>query len=286
MTPQRPIVRYHGGKWLLGEWIIGHFPEHRIYVEAFGGGGSVLLQKPRSHAEVYNDLDGAVVNLFRVLRDPESAGRLREAVRLTPYARADFQQAYEPTNDPVEWARRSLIRAWMGFGSAGMTRDHRTGFKANTQRQGGQTTAAWVQWPEDAEAFTHRLRGVIVEQRPALEVIAQQDDEETLFYCDPPYVFDTRAFLQGAVQPFCYRHEMTDDDHRALANTLSGIRGMVVLSGYHSPLYDELYTGWRVEERVALADSALHGRTERMEVLWLNQAASSRLAKRQERLFA
>lgn len=286
MKPERPIVRYHGGKWLLGEWIISNFPEHRIYVEAFGGGGSVLLQKPRSHAEVYNDLDGAIVNIFRVLRDPDTAAKLREAVRLTPYARADFVEAYEPTTDPVEWARRSLIRSWMGFGSAGMTRDHRTGFRANTQRQGGQTTAAWVQWPEDAAAFTERLRGVIVDQRPALEVIAQQDDPETLFYLDPPYVFDTRAFPQGASQPFCYRHEMTDDDHRALATTLSSVQGMVILSGYHSPLYDELYGGWRQIERKALADSALHGRTERVEVLWLNEAADTRLSKGQERLFA
>lgn len=286
MTPERPIVRYHGGKWLLADWIIAHFPPHRTYVEAFGGGGSVLLRKPPSHAEVYNDLDGAVVNLFRVLRDPATAEQLRAAVAITPYARAEFVGAYEPTEEPVEWARRCLIRAWMGFGSAGMTRDHRTGFRANTQRQGGQTTAAWNQWPDDAAAFTERLRSVIIEQRPALEVIDQQDDEETLFYCDPPYVFDTRSFPRGASQPFCYRHEMTDDEHCALAERLREAKGMVVLSGYHSPLYDELYQGWRTVERRALADSAHEGRTDRVEVLWINYAAGARLSNQQEQLFA
>src|SRR5690606_6837914 len=96
----RPIIRYHGGKWRIAPWIISHFPEHRVYVEPFGGGGSVLLRKPRSYAEVYNDLDGEIVNLFRVARD--CGDELIRSVELTPFARDEFMLAYEETEDPIE----------------------------------------------------------------------------------------------------------------------------------------------------------------------------------------
>ena len=73
MTPRRAALRWHGGKWILAPWIIAHFPPHRVYTEAFGGGASVLLRKGRAKSEVYNDLDSEVVNLFRVLQDRASA---------------------------------------------------------------------------------------------------------------------------------------------------------------------------------------------------------------------
>lgn len=119
MTPTRPIMRYHGGKWRLAKWLISHFPAHRIYVEPFGGAASVLLQKERCYAEVYNDLDGEIVNVFRVMQSPELRDRLIEMLRFTPYARAEFALAWEKTADQVEAARRVIIRAQMGFGSAG-----------------------------------------------------------------------------------------------------------------------------------------------------------------------
>lgn len=106
MTVSRPALRYLGGKWMLAPWIIQHFPPHQIYVEPFGGAASVLLRKPRVHAEIYNDLDGDVVNLFRVLRDPQAAADLIDRIALTPYSRAEFVASYEPTAEPVEWARR------------------------------------------------------------------------------------------------------------------------------------------------------------------------------------
>ena len=115
MTVSRPVLRWHGGKFILAPWIIDHFPSHRIYTEAFGGAASVLLRKPRAYAEVYNDMDGEVVNLFRVLQG-KRAQDLVAKLRLTPFARAEFEMAYTPSADPVERARRLLSK---GDGSKG-----------------------------------------------------------------------------------------------------------------------------------------------------------------------
>jgi DNA adenine methylase len=276
-APKRPVVRYHGGKWLLAQWIIGHFPAHRVYVEPFGGGGSVLLQKDRSYAEVYNDLDMQIVNLFRVLRDETTAAQLCAAVRMTPFSRVEFREAYTNSANTVEQARRTVVRGFMGFGSAAVNRDHRTGFRANSNRSGTTPARDWVNWPDSVPAFVERMRGVVIENKYAAEIITQHDTTETLFYLDPPYPFSTRSLPRGASQPFCYRHEMTDEQHRALAATLHGVAGMVVLSGYPCSLYDdELYPEWHRVERKAFADGA----SERTEVLWLNPAASRRLGAR------
>src|SRR5260370_477219 len=116
---ERPVLRYHGGKFRIAPWVIEHFPPHRTYVEPFGGAAGVLLQKPRAYSEVYNDLDGDVVNFFRVLRDPAQLDRLLQVCVATPYARVEFEDAWEPVDEPIERARRLTIRAQMGFGSAG-----------------------------------------------------------------------------------------------------------------------------------------------------------------------
>lgn len=270
MSPTRPILRYHGGKWRMSEWIIGHFSAHRVYAEPFGGAASVLLNKPRSHAEIYNDMDGDIVNLFRVLRDPATAEQLRRAVVLTPFARDEFATAYEAAVDPVERARRTMMRGIMGFGTVGTSRRSMTGFRSNANASGTTAAADWTTWPEQVPAFVERLLGVVIENRPAAEVIAQQDSPETLFYVDPPYPHATRT----SGRPSCtYRHEMSNDDHRALADALRSVRGMVVLSGYPCDLYDrELYPDWERVHRIALADGA----RERTEVLWLNPAAAGR----------
>src|SRR5690606_37285917 len=115
LTMNRPVLRYHGGKWNLAPWSISHFPKHRIYVEPFGGAASVLLRKPRTDSEVYNDLYGEVVNLFRVLRNPTQARELIRIVTLTPYSRQEFEDAYIADGDPIEQARRTLVRAYLGF---------------------------------------------------------------------------------------------------------------------------------------------------------------------------
>jgi DNA adenine methylase len=275
LSPSRALLRYHGGKWRLAPWIISHFPEHATYVEPFGGGASVLLRKPRAYAEVYNDLDGEVVNLFRVLRDEQSAEALRVAVERTPFAREEFDASYEETGDAVERARRLLLRSHGGFGTAAMRtnasgRAQRTGFRANTTRARTTPAADWRGLPSAISAVAERMRGVVIEQRPAIQVMQSHDGPNTLHYVDPPYVHSTR----GNSSRWNYRHEMTDDDHRALAAWLYSARGFVVLSGYASDLYDrELYSRWLRVERTATADGA----RQRTEVLWLNDRAAGAL---------
>jgi DNA adenine methylase len=265
-APTRPVLRYHGGKWRLAPWIIDHFPEHRTYVEPFGGGGSVLMRKPRSYAEVYNDLDGELVNLFRVLRDADAGERLAWLLARTPFARDEFVLAYEPCDDPVEQARRTVVRSIMGFGSN--AHNQRTGFRSNSNRSHTVPAHDWGNYPATLAVVLDRMRGVVVENRDALELIPQHDSTEALFYVDPPYPAGTRDNGPD------YAHEMTDEQHRTLAATLHGVEGFVVLSGYPCDLYDaELYPDWKRVTRKALADGA----RARTEVLWLNPRAAAAL---------
>lgn len=254
----RPLVRYHGGKWMLAPWIISHFPPHRCYVEPFGGGGSVLLRKPRAYAEVYNDLDGDIVNLFTVARD--RGEELAKLCELTPFARAEFAESYTPSEDPLEQARRTLARSFMGFGSNSHSK--KTGFRANSNRSGTTPAHDWMNYPDALRITIQRLRGIVIENREALKCMQQHDTPETLHYVDPPYVMSTRSDHRGD-----YNFELTDQDHGALAAGLAGLQGMVIVSGYRSDLYDSLYAGWKRVDRAAHADGA----AKRVECLWLSE---------------
>jgi DNA adenine methylase len=268
-APRRPLLRYLGGKFKLAPWIVEQFPPHRVYVEPFGGAASVLLRKPRAFAEVYNDLDGETVNLFRVLRSDRAAELVR-ALSLTPFAREEFGESYAVVDDPVERARRLVCRSFMGFGS-GATFRRPTGFRANANASGRHNTAAeWAGYPEALVAIIERLRGVVIENSDAVDVMRRSDRDDTLHYVDPPYVPATRSpTARRAEAAFhAYEHELTEQDHVALLAALRELRGMVVLSGYPSELYDAHLQGWHRIERDALADGA----RPRTEVLWINPA--------------
>ncbi|ACL59948.1 DNA adenine methylase [Methylobacterium nodulans] len=274
--PPRPVLRWHGGKWRLAPWIVRHFAPHRLYTEAFGGAASVLLRKPRSYAEIYNDLDDDVVNLFRVLRS-ERAPALIAALRATPFARAEFEQAYEISDDPVEEARRLIVRLFMGFGSNGHNRRAPTGFRSNGFRCGTTPAQDWAGLPDALGLVIERLRGVVIEHREAAEVLAQHDSPESLHYVDPPYLPETRSLKNPYDIKYrggMYAHELTTEDHARLLDALRGLTGMVVLSGYPSPVYDAALPGWTRVERAAHADGA----RARTEVLWINPRAAARLS--------
>lgn len=263
MKVRRSLVRYHGGKWRTARKIIEHFPPHRVYVEPYGGGGSVLLQKPRCYAEVYNDMGGEIVNLFRVVRD--RGQELMVALELTPFSREEFAWSYLPSPDPVEQARRTVIRSFMGFGSNWQKSTStggimKTGFRACSNRSGTTPAHNWRDYPAKLGDIVERLRGVIIENRPAIQVMQKHDAEKTLHYCDPPYCASTRDAGTD------YTHEMNEDDHREMARALHDLKGMVIVSGYACDLYDkELFAGWKRAEFSALADGA----RPRREVLWM-----------------
>ncbi len=257
----RPVLRYPGGKYRVARWIIQHFPPHEMYVELFGGGGSVLMHKPRSRGEVYNDLYGDVVNVFRVLRDPDQAARLERALRLTPFAYDEYKAAYAPCDDPVESARRTIFRSFSTIGSDGVSRRN-SGFRGLKNRETTVTAALeWSRYPEAIRSFTERLNGVLIENRDALHVMRLYDRPSTLFYVDPPYVRSSRS--QASAK---YVHEFSDADHVRLAEALKQVQGMVIVSGYASPLYTELYAGWHQVWKSATAQNG----KPRVECLWLS----------------
>ncbi len=282
MTVTRPALRYHGGKFRLAPWILQFFPPHAVYVEPYGGGASVLLRKPRAHTEVYNDIADEIVNVFRVLRDPVTAAELRRLVELTPAARVEFRLSYEPSTDPIEQARRTIVRSFMGFGSGAVFSKHATGFRTGARGERHKSAAHdLVTWPNQVPAFVERLRGVTIESRDALLVMQSTDGPGVLHYVDPPYPHGTRGNARGVRQK--YARELSDDDHRVLAGVLHELRGMVALSGYPCDLYDrELFAGWERHKVLALADGA----RERTEVVWLNPACSAALQRSRGGLFA
>jgi len=257
---------YFGGKMNLAERIVNLLPEHAHYVEPFAGGLSVLLAKPRVAMETVNDLDGDLMTFWRVLRDrPEDLARV---CMLTPHSRAEHENAYKPAEDELEQARRVWVLLTQGRGST----LRRTGwrFYRNPGDSGYSMPdylGAYVRRIHDAAA---RLAGVSLECREGLEVIGDYGKHaDVLLYVDPPYLGSTRSAN--------YRHELTgEDEHRALADALNGCDAAVVLSGYPSPLYEDLYAGWHRTELRAWTGNGIRGDAtktdgDRVEVLWSNR---------------
>jgi DNA adenine methylase len=273
----RPALRWHGGKWVLAPWIIRHFAPHRVYVEPFGGAASILLRKEPAYAEIYNDVDDGVVNLFRVLRQPETAEQLMCALRLTPFARAEWEASYEVSAEPVEEARRLVVRSYMGFASTGSNRAVKTGFRGCSSRDGGTAAHDWANYPDACQAIADRMRGVIIENRAGIDIMRQHDGADTLHYVDPPYLPEVRSAKarRGGERYHVYAHELTVEDHEQLLAALKQLRGMVVLSGYPAPRYDRALSDWLRIERPAMADGA----RPRVEVLWINPAGAEALRR-------
>jgi DNA adenine methylase len=262
-TVPRTVLRYFGGKWRLAPWVISQLPEHRIYVEPFGGAAGVLLRKPRSAVEVYNDLDEEIVGIFSVIQDPVLCARLVRRLKRTPYSRAAFEQAFLPARDPVVRAQRAIVRSFQAFHHRALFEQKVQTFGDALHRNAGSRANEWRTYTRTL-AFAHRrLQGVVIERRDALAVIRAQDTLQTLFYVDPPYVPAMRSSNK-------YRCELSLDQHRELLELLRSVKGRVVLSGYPSALYDEMLPDWG---RLARPTTAHHSRTPRTEVLWLSPAA-------------
>ena len=262
---KRIAFGWFGGKFSHLDWLLPLLPRTPQFCEPFGGSAAVLLNREPSPVETYNDLDGEVVNFFRVLRQDKD--RLIEAIGLTPFSREEFAiacRAPDPTTSNLERARRFFIRArQVRTGLAQTASLGRWANCKNTSRAGmSGVVSRWLGSVEMLPEIAERLMRVQIENRPAGDVIALYDDPQTLFYCDPPYVHGTRGDSKA------YGFEMSDADHEALADRLHHVRGKVAVSGYDSPLYESLYRNWN---RIDGPSKHCHSvKSARREVLWVN----------------
>lgn len=267
--PARPPVRYHGSKWRIAPWIISMIPEHRNYVEVFGGAAGVLLRKVRSRVEIYNDLDKQVVQFFKLLRHPVSARKLIEAIALTPFARDEHIDSYDPTLDPIESARRFVIRCYSGHGTCSIDTNDSNGFRSCDIRAGKSYAREWTGIPEALAATASRFQGVTIENLDFRRLIPKFDAPETLFFIDPPYPHATRSAGGKG-----YVHELSDHDHEQLAWMLHQLTAKVMICGYPCSLYDRLYKAWHRSEKRTSANGQL-GAVPRIECMWTNFAPST-----------
>jgi DNA adenine methylase len=257
---------WYGGKFSHLDWLLPLLPSCHHYCEPFSGSAAVLINREPSPVETYNDLDGEVCNFFRVLRDHKH--NLVESIGLTPFSREEFSLAcsVDSSVTELERARRFYIRArQVRTGLAQTASIGRWANCKNTSRMGmSGVISRWLGGVEALPEIAERLLRVQIENRPAIDVIRLYDSKDTLFYCDPPYVHVTRGDSKA------YGHEMSDKQHRDLAETLNAVKGKVALSNYDCDLMDELYAApkWR---KFKSPERTIHStKGKRSEVLWTN----------------
>ncbi|GAA1481076.1 DNA adenine methylase [Gordonia sinesedis] len=248
-------LRYPGAKWSLASTITDHFGDHYHYVEPYFGSGAVFFTKHPSPHELLNDLNGNVVNFFKVLRD--RTDELLWCVETTPWSRSEYDQSHVLTGDDLEDARRFIVRIWQAHAS---DLAKKTGWKnrGSSQRARGMSDR-WQRVPEELSVMAQRLQHAEIEKRPALQVIKRFSTPDTLIYADPPYLPETRTQKM-------YAEEMTREEHVELLEALLAHRGKCVLSGYANDLYDAMLKGW---ERVELKAPKVEAGAARTEVLWV-----------------
>lgn len=253
----KAVIKYPGSKWSIANWIINFFPQHHSYLEPFFGSGAVLFNKPRSNIETVNDLDGNVVNLFEwIKKDPE---KLVHEIYFTPYARQIYEDAFKKVpEDSLQKAVNFYIRLNMGHGFR--TTGEKVGWKNDVQgRERSYASQDWCNLPGKIMQAAERLRGVQIENRPAVELILRFNYKNVLIYCDPPYMLETRYGKQ-------YRCEMSDKDHEALLNVLLKHKGPVIISGYDTPLYNSMLKNWNKCETTCYSQVC----SKKREVIWMN----------------
>lgn len=266
-TKIRPPFKIHGGKFYLSSWVIEHFPEgyeKLDYVEPFCGAASVFMNKKRSEGmEVLNDLDEGVIQIFRALRD-EPDHFIKKLKRIT-YSENVFERELKKSNDKFEdymdHALNEFIVRRMSRGGL------KKAFAWSDRERGGQPgdVNAWKTIVEQLPAIAEKLSNVIILNSNAIKVVQSFDDINTLCYCDPPYLHETRVSTNA------YEMEMTTDQHIELAEYLNRFKGKVIVSGYPSTLYNRLFKEWKcIKKKVPNHSSQKKSKSIKTECLWLN----------------
>lgn len=250
----KSVLKYPGAKWRIADWIISHFPPHKVYLEPFFGSGACFFNKAPAYIETINDLDGDIVNLFKVCR--EHPQELAQLINFTPFARDEFQNCYERADNPIEQARRTLVRYHQSFGTSNSSKNS----WRNVQTYGGPRCATmWNDLPEIIMEVCERLKSAQIENTDALTLISRYDDKDTLIYCDPPYLRELR-------KKNIYAVEMNDEKHIQLIRILKKSKSKIILSGYDNELYNQELRDWFTTEKQTTAQMGLH----RTEKLWMN----------------
>lgn len=258
------ILKYPGAKWRIANWIIEHIPEHHSYVEPYFGSGAVFFNKSPSNIETINDIDGDVVNFFRVVR--ESVDELAYKIFMTPYARAEYERSYEGSEKTdIDKAVAFCIKINM---SHGYRCNAKSGWKNDVQgRERSYAVQVWNKLPEIIMQAAARLKEVQIEQRPALDIIKRFNHPKCLIYCDPPYLLETRNSSKQ------YNFEMSDKDHEDLLNTVLESKSKIIISGYESGLYNDALKNWRKKTGYSLTQSLRKAK----EVIWMNYDCDKQL---------
>lgn len=259
----RAIFRYPGSKWSIAQWIIAHFPEgyeKMVYLEPFVGSGAVFFNKKPGAVETINDMESDIVNLFRVLR--EQPNDLKRALELTPYSREEYDLSFEPCDEPVEKARRFMVKTTQAIGAK---MDGKCGWRNHKQMKIGGTACKWGGITETIDTAAARLRGdtthlVQIEHSDALQLIRRYNFPEVLMYLDPPYVRSTRK--SGKL----YRYEMDDDGQAELLDLIKASRAKIIISGYDCDLYNTALAGWKKDSTMSQTTSAEMA----IETIWMN----------------
>ncbi|QIW51209.1 DNA adenine methylase [Lactococcus raffinolactis] len=251
------VLNYPGSKWSSAERIINLFPKHKSYLEPFAGSLAVFLNKPPDVLETINDIDGRLINMWRVMRD--QSDELARLVALTPYSRTEYELSKIKSDDNLEDARRILIKCWFSVGGKSDG-----GFRRNVRWTGPYNTQTWQSMPSRIIQAAERLRDAQIEQLDAIELIEKMNDDDTLIYADPPYMNETVSSKTH------YKFGMADDQHLKLLSTLKNHRGPVILSGYNSDLYAEELKGWSKIEFDSATGNVGQKKKIAIECLWCN----------------
>ena len=251
----------------LAKWIISLMPEHTHYMEPYFGGGSVLLEKdPEGVSEVVNDINGKLMNFWRVLKYDTYFRYFCQCVEATPFSQAEWENACGTSEaGNIHDAARFFIRCRQS--RAGQMKEFATLSRNRTRRGMNEQASAWLNAIDGLPAVHARLKRVVILNDDALNVIRKQDGDKTLFYCDPPYLHETRMATD------VYEHEMTDDQHVALLECLATIKGKFLLSGYRNGFYDEwtdAYSWHRRDFEIANNASGKKKKPTMTECVWTN----------------